>query len=561
LSQAVASGQSPTQDLRTEVVRGAERVTTELFLAVERATSTISTYAEPSGPKLLFEVESYRKLLLASTARGVKLRYITEVTKDNVAYCKRMVEEFGAEIRHTDSVIGNFSVTEKELVLTASRMKAGEIIPELIYSNVPELVEHIAHLFENLWQRAVPAQIRFIELETGEKHGNTRVTYSTQDILSSAQKFVEEMKVEALIILTEGNSLTRNMPMFRKIVEKIKTDGAEVKILGRFSAEEAKIVDEFRSNGAEIRGLGISKISNMALGIYDRRMMGLAQYLYPSSQKNPDPESIALSGIISTEERIVAGIAAIFDALWEESDLREAQERSYRQSSLLQDILSHDIRNYNQVMKLSAELLQEELKQDQTVASLIENLLNAIDGSTALLQRIKGFGKILSEENPVLYPVDLKKAIAESLALIKASHHDKAVECSEFYPPDEEDLRVKADDILSEAFSNLFSNAVKYTAGRDVKIKIQVSPNEATIRQVRKTYWKITITDEGMGIPDELKPRIFERYLSGARGSGLGMSIVHALVVERYKGALQIRNRVPDDYSKGTVVEILLPKA
>jgi signal transduction histidine kinase len=45
------------------------------------------------------------------------------------------------------------------------------------------------------------------------------------------------------------------------------------------------------------------------------------------------------------------------------------------------------------------------------------------------------------------------------------------------------------------------------------------------------------------------------------KGSGLGLSIVHSLVVERYKGKVSIKNRVPDDYRKGTTVEIWLKSA
>jgi signal transduction histidine kinase len=49
--------------------------------------------------------------------------------------------------------------------------------------------------------------------------------------------------------------------------------------------------------------------------------------------------------------------------------------------------------------------------------------------------------------------------------------------------------------------------------------------------------------------------------LKTAKGSGLGMSIVHALVVDRYRGKIEVKNTVSDDYRKGTMVEILLKKA
>jgi signal transduction histidine kinase len=62
-------------------------------------------------------------------------------------------------------------------------------------------------------------------------------------------------------------------------------------------------------------------------------------------------------------------------------------------------------------------------------------------------------------------------------------------------------------------------------------------------------------------IPDEIKSQAFARYLARASGSGLGMSIIHALVIERYKGKIPLRNRIENDYKQGTIVEIWLPNA
>ena len=72
---------------------------------------------------------------------------------------------------------------------------------------------------------------------------------------------------------------------------------------------------------------------------------------------------------------------------------------------------------------------------------------------------------------------------------------------------------------------------------------------------------KISIADRGRGIPDERKNAVFSRYLTSEKGTGLGMSIVYALVVERYGGTIQIKNRVPEDYTQGTRIDIFLKNA
>jgi len=108
-------------------------------------------------------------------------------------------------------------------------------------------------------------------------------------------------------------------------------------------------------------------------------------------------------------------------------------------------------------------------------------------------------------------------------------------------------------------FANVLSNSVNYTETDDVPVEIRV--DEATVEGKPGRYWKVISTDQGKGIPDEMKDKIFDRYQKTASGSGLGLSIVYALAVERYSGNIKIANRVEDDYTKGTRIEIWLPMA
>ena len=119
-----------------------------------------------------------------------------------------------------------------------------------------------------------------------------------------------------------------------------------------------------------------------------------------------------------------------------------------------------------------------------------------------------------------------------------------------------------ADNLLEEAFTNILSNSVNYTETDEVPVEVQVEETEEAILDgKRMPYWKITFTDHGKGIPDKMKDKIFTRYLNTATGAGLGLSIVYALVVERYSGKVTITDRVKGDYAKGTKVEVWLPKA
>ncbi|MHB1907314.1 MAG: sensor histidine kinase [Nitrososphaerales archaeon] len=259
----------------------------------------------------------------------------------------------------------------------------------------------------------------------------------------------------------------------------------------------------------------------------------------------------------------------VFHALNYERELRVRAQKSTREAQLLQDILTHDVRNYNQVSRLSAELLADEFKGNDQAQMLVSRLLDSIDGSSQLVERAKMLGKVISDYGLDRQDVNLVKTIKKSMDLISSATRDRAINTVIKLPsqsiaplstidPESSQIYVLADDLLEEVFANLFSNAVKYSDG-EVFVGIEI--REEHDKELRKNCWKISISDTGKGIPDEIKSSLFSRYLEGAKGSGLGMSIVHALVVGRYGGRIQVRNRMTEDHSKGTLIELWLPKA
>ena len=269
----------------------------------------------------------------------------------------------------------------------------------------------------------------------------------------------------------------------------------------------------------------------------------------------------------SNSKPTVASYLNFFEKLWHESELRESEmlarkelvislareAKATRQAKLLQDIIAHDIANYNQIIKLHIELLEDlpSVQGDAELSDSLKTMTSAVDGSTNLLERARKLGKVLSDRDLKLSPKNLHDSISTSFSLVEKANPSKKI-TNEVTSP-EGSIQVTADDFIDEIFANLYSNSVKYTDSTEVKI--------TTIIVDASASWLIRITDNGRGIPDEAKSRVFERYSGSARGSGLGMSIVRALAIDRYGGTIKISDRIQGDYTKGTTVEILLPKA
>ena len=126
---------------RTEVLYGEENVMNAILQFLSKAY-TIDSCGDHRAPSVAIGVEEYKELLLDLKNRGTKLRFITDITKENIHYCKQVMK-FAEEVRHIDGIKANFFVSETEYVATAARQEALPV-PQVIYSNVKDIVVQAA---------------------------------------------------------------------------------------------------------------------------------------------------------------------------------------------------------------------------------------------------------------------------------------------------------------------------------------------------------------------------------------------------------------------------------
>jgi signal transduction histidine kinase len=558
-----------TVPIETKIIRTSNEIKQAIISFIERAGPTGNTHsvgcylywiAGKNAPASIMPFLDQLSHQIHLYKPDFKALFILDIQRENLEYIKKMIQA-GLEVRHIDGNNIRFLVSASEQIdVISGRFENDMTLPsEILISNSPEQVTEAADIFLSLWQGAVPSDLRIKQIEGGTQLGETRFTFDTHEIMDAASKFVDQMKEEALILVSREGSIRENLAFFKKIASTAKQNGAKVRILGRFSKEDERILKDFHLESLFIRRIETSQTLDQALGIYDRKGMGLVQYMYPPSAKDSMDQTY-LSGIISSNRAIIAGIAAIFESLWKESEMRESEELNRKRAELMQDILTHDVRNRNQAILLNAELLQDELKGNEKVNLLIDRLIKSVHLANDLLEKASRLDRVVSEREATLYPVDLIQVMERSVSLVKSVNPEKEVsftlEALSSGDQKNEKIYVHADNLLSEVFVNLFSNSARYTKSN--KVNIYATIENSVDRPNSTSYLKVSVMDDGIGIPDEMKERVFDRYLRSAKGTGLGLSIVQALVVERYGGNIKIKNRVEGDYTKGVAIDVWL---
>ena len=100
-------------------------------------------------PPLAIQVKTIKKAFADAKRRNVGLRYLTEITKDNISYCKELMTIVD-EPRHLDGIKGNFMLSETEYLSPVVLIEKEKVASQIIYSNVKEIV-YISNTFLTLF--------------------------------------------------------------------------------------------------------------------------------------------------------------------------------------------------------------------------------------------------------------------------------------------------------------------------------------------------------------------------------------------------------------------------
>lgn len=193
-------------------------------------------------------------------------------------------------------------------------------------------------------------------------------------------------------------------------------------------------------------------------------------------------------------------------------------------------VASHELRTPLTLIKGQVQLVERSLAQwPGTERSLghVRLILRSVDRMTRLISSLLEVSRLQSGQMKLdSQPVDLVEVCSSVVEMFRATGSSTAVE---FELPDDLMMVMGDRDRIEQVFLNLLSNAVNYSPpGGRVHVRMQRAGSCA----------RVSVSDEGVGIPAEELPKVFERFYQSNRsgasrpsgGLGLGLYITRGLI-------------------------------
>lgn len=254
-------------------------------------------------------------------------------------------------------------------------------------------------------------------------------------------------------------------------------------------------------------------------------------------------------------EGSVSHIVVILDDVTERKAFEDQLVCAKKQTDLYVDLMGHDVNNMNQIAMGFLELAEARIQQEGVLGKddlfLISKPIEALAHNSRIIYNIRK----LQQEKAGAYrhePVD----VGPMLAGLTSRYSGIAGRDVMVSLRTGKNCTVMANELLGEVFDNLVGNAVKHTNG---PVRIDIGMDK--ISEDGRDYCRVTVEDNGRGINDEMKAKLFDRLsldCKRASGSGFGLCL-SKILVEDFGGRLEVENRIPGDYAKGARFVVTLP--
>jgi PAS domain S-box-containing protein len=212
-------------------------------------------------------------------------------------------------------------------------------------------------------------------------------------------------------------------------------------------------------------------------------------------------------------------------------------------------IFAHEVRNPINNISTGLQLVATRLSPDDPNSPVIQRIQSDCIRLNDLMESVLAFSRPVEQK---FEPVDMK--ILLQRLLDRWRPRMSKVNVTPFYECEFEKAVVIGNlRSLEQVFINLISNAVDAMSKSGGTLAIKVN---RAVKPGNRQQLEITVSDNGPGIPDEIRKKLFEPFVTNKpQGTGLGLAITKKIVTAHH-GSIDV-----DSFPGGTIFHVLLPMA
>ena len=524
---------------------GLEESTKTILNVLNNSKSSLLICADQYWPSVAIGIEVFNKGMFDLKKRNVKSRFITEVTKENIAFCKELLK-IGA-VHHLPGLKGNFAVNENEYIASAT-MKNLQLLSQVVYSNSKAVVEQHNFFFENLWDKSISASEKIDEIEKGIVPEVVDVLKNPVDIKSIYFDVLKSSASEIMLILTTSTVFMReeNDGIVQTLMDASNRNIKIRIITPSFNHTENEINNLSQRDNIEVRSIESPFDARINILVVDKKYSLIVELKNDKKQKFT--EAIG-SAIYSTSKPNVLSFVTIFETLWKQTELyeklKDADEnkeefiRKLRLADKAKDefvnIAAHELRTPTQSILTFANLLKYDINKNDSIEAINRNAkrLNVLIKNILDVTKIESNKLLLHQQNFNLndllttvirdYTTQLKKHTSNKkrIKLHYTIQHDVLGSDALIYADKERIIQV---------ISNLLDNAIKFIEKDGlIRITLRISKGDSSHAN---GYAEIKIKDSGTGISEEIIPHLFSKFSTRSfQGTGLGLYISKNIII------------------------------
>ena len=412
--------------------------------------------------------------------------------------------------------------------------------------NIKNFIGNKQFVFDTFWDKAIPTSDEIQEIKNNNSSKpSLKVIENPEEAIRTAINLVQSAEDEVLLLFSSANAFDRRMVLgdgfltLQRLQDKTKGN-IKLRILTPFDKKIVDAASKLMAKGVDIKYLPEPLYLTVTFLIVDRKFSMTAELV--NDYTEIPAESLGLSTFSNSKSTVLYYIS-MFENLWKQSDLYEKMENLYEKlkktnETQIQFIkeTAHEIQNPIQsILGLAEVMLSNKNLDVGHIDDLIRLIIKNAKKIKFLTDNILDTARIDSNLLTLnIEEFDLVEMVKDLLKDLKNQIQDKKINL--ILKCKEDSILIVVDKLrLNQVFLNIINNAIKVVAQKEGEIIVFLEKQDDNTVLVR-------ITDNGPGIPSNIKDKIFNKFVTGSKsGTGLGLYICKN-IIEKHGGKIWAEN-------------------